>query len=103
MGMGSRIDVSQNSGHGLIEGRIMHCRWFALVQPEPTSFGINPRTLLKGGGRVSRLCVYTGSNNNKEIVAEYSRGWVSLKYNYIDIVEELVNYLERRYSLRVVK
>jgi hypothetical protein len=36
-------------------------------------------------------------------VAEYSRGWVSLKYNYIDIVEELVNYLERRYSLRVVK
>lgn len=102
MDMGGRIDVSQNSGHGLIEGRILHCRWFALVQPEPTSFGINPRTLLKGGGRVSRLCIYTGSAN-KEIVAEYSRGWVSLKYNYIEMVEELVGYLERRYSLRIVK
>ncbi len=100
--MSSRIDVSQNGRHGLIEGRIMHCRWFALVQPEPTSFGINPRTLLKGGGRVSRLCVYIGSSR-KEIVAEYSRGWVSLKYNYIDIVEELVDYLERRYSLKIVK
>ena len=100
--MGSRIDVSHYSGHGLIEGRIMHCRWFALVQPEPTSFGINPRTLLKGGGRVSRLCIYTGSKS-REVVAEYSRGWVSLKYNYIQIVEELVDYLERRYSLMIVK
>jgi hypothetical protein len=100
--MGRRIEVLRNSGCGVIQGRIMHCGWFALVQPEPTDYGINPRTLVKGGGRVSRLCVYIpGSNPQK--VAEYSRGWVGLKYDYIDLVEELVKYLELRYSLRLIK
>ena len=78
--MGSRIDVSQNSGHGLIEGRIMHCRWFALVQPEPTSFGINPRTLLKGGGRVSAVRIYRQYKQGN--CGEYSRAGQP-KYNYI--------------------
>lgn len=97
-----KIEITSNCGHGVVEGRIMHCRWFALVQSEPTNHGINPRTILKGGGRVSRLCIYK-PNKKKDIVADYSRGWVDLKYNYIDMVKELVEYLERRYSLRLVK
>lgn len=100
--MKGRITVTRNSGHGIISGRIMHYHWFALVQPEPTNYGINPRTLLKGGGRVSRLNVYI-LGRKKKVVADYCRGWIELKHNYIDIVRELVDYLERRYSLKVVK
>lgn len=100
--MAGKIEVLRNNGYGVIEGRIMHCYWFALVQADPTEHGINPKTLLKGGGRVSRLCVYSGLKR-RETIAEYSRGWINLKYNYIEVVEELVNYLERRYSLKIVK
>jgi hypothetical protein len=100
--MGRRIEVFSDSRCGVIQGRIMHCRWFALVQSEPTDYGLNPRTLTKGGGRVSRLCVYIPGKNPKR-VAEYSRGWIGLKYDYIDLVEELVGYLEMRYSLRLIK
>lgn len=97
---GNKITVTHGNGKGLIEGKIRHCRWTATVQPKATDCCISPHTLIKGKGRVSQLCIYAG--NNKDAVAEFSKKWIRLQYNYIDMVEELVDYLERRYSLKII-
>jgi hypothetical protein len=100
MDTGNKITVTRDNDKGLIEGKITHCRWSATVQPETTDCCITPHTLIIGKGRVSQLHIYAG--NNKDAVAEFSKKWIRLQYNYIDMVEDLVDYLERRYSLKVV-
>ena len=101
--------------YGYIKGRIDHFSWYALVHKEQIEFGINPKNLQAGEGRISRLCVYKEfteqggnpflptSSVKRYIFANYKREWDVLNTNYEDMVRQLVNYLERRYSLRLIK
>lgn len=109
-----KIDKGCNK-YGYIKGEIDNYAWFALVHKEEMDFGINPIDLSKGKGRVTRLCLYKdqadyGGNPylptlsvKRYIFANYQRDWSVLNRNYYDMVKELITYLERRYSLRVIK
>lgn len=101
-----KIHYSKNR-YGYIRGQIDHFDWYALVHREAVPFGINPDDLEKGGGRVSRLCIYKDipmSNYTKRLIyANYKRKWDVLNSNYEEMVKALVEYLERRYSIQLVK
>ena len=101
--------------YGFIKGRIDNFNWYALVHKDQMDFGINPANLRAGQGRISRLCVYKEfteqggnpflptSSVRRYIYANYKREWDVLNSNYEDMVRQLVNYLERRYSFKLVK
>lgn len=101
--------------YGYIKGTIDNYYWYALVHKEKTDYGINPLDLQTGQGRVSRLCLYKEfcdqggnpylptSSIRRYIYANYRREWDVLNYNHEEMVRQLVSYLERRYSLKLVK
>ncbi|EOC99492.1 hypothetical protein [Caldisalinibacter kiritimatiensis] len=109
------IKVDNNkTRYGFIKGKIGPYRWFALVHKKDVDYGINPKTLEKGKGRIVRLCIYEEVTKeyrlNKDeiytkryIYANYQRRWDVKSKEYIHIVKRLVEYLERRYSLKVIK
>ncbi|BEP28334.1 hypothetical protein [Helicovermis profundi] len=110
------IKISSDSRHqGFIEGTINEFLWFAIVHNDNMEFGINSETLNKGNGKVSRLCIYKDSYDvegnpylpslsiKRLIYANYQREWTILSSSYRKMVQELVRYLERRYSLKIVK
>lgn len=109
-----KIDEGRHR-YGYIRGRIDGFEWYALVHKEESENGINPCSLENGQGRVTRLCVYKdvvehGGNPyaptcsaRRFIYANYKREWDVLNSNHINMVKELITYLERRYSLRIVK
>lgn len=72
---------SKNNQYGIIYGRIDDYNWYALVQKEKVSYGINPVTLEKGDGKVSRLFVYKKFSSKipndfiKSVVADYRHKW----------------------------
>jgi len=114
--MYSKIEVDYNRARfGYLYGRIENYKWFALVQDSEVSYGINLKTLDAGMGRVVRLCIYKESyiNNNQDkrwgkvfknlVIADYKRRWETINLEHKDIIERLVNYLDRRYSLIIVK
>ena len=88
--------------------------WFALVHPEVVENGIDPVTLEKGFGRVTRLCLYKDNTSfegnpflpsmtvRRQIFVNYQEEWSVLNSNNIDMTRDLINYLERRFSLRIV-
>jgi hypothetical protein len=98
---------SSKNRYGYIKGEIDNFSWFALVHKEEVDYGINPYDLGEGSGKVSRLCVYKDIpmvNYTKRLIyANYKRQWDILNSSYEDMVKELVEYLERRYSIRAVK
>ncbi len=106
---------AENYRKGLIYGEINDMEWFALVHKEQNTFGINPGNLRVGQGRVMKLCVFKDSidkegNPNKlifktsrSIYAEYDKKWEVLNVKYYDVIFNLVNYLEKRYSFRIIK
>ncbi len=101
--------------YGYIKGRVEDFYWYALVHKEKLDYGINPQNLQKGYGRISRLCVYKEVIENignpylpiskirRYIYANYKRDWDVLSNSHIDMIKKLVNYLERRYSFRLIK
>lgn len=109
-----KIDSNCNK-FGYIRGNIDNYAWFALVHKEAVENGINPEDLSKGVGRITRLCLYKDHSDflgnphmpslsvKRYIFANYHRDWSVLNRNYYDMVKELITYLERRYSLRLVK
>ncbi len=109
-----KIDKNCNK-YGFIKGNIDNYAWFALVHKEEMEYGINPNDLSKGYGRITRLCIYKDQtdfsgnpylpsmNVKRYIFANYHRDWSVLNRNYYDMVKELITYLERRYSLKVIK
>ncbi|ABY93498.1 MAG: Uncharacterized protein XD65_0006 [Caldanaerobacter subterraneus] len=100
---------SKNNQYGIIYGRIDDYNWYALVQKEKVSYGINPVTLEKGDGKVSRLFVYKKFSSKipndfiKSVVADYRHKWNWLEKDKKELITRLVNYLELRYSLKVLK
>lgn len=109
-----KIDKSTNK-YGYIKGQIDDYAWFALVHKEEMEFGINPNNLTKGNGRITRFCLYKDHtefvgnpylpsvNVKRYIFANYEREWSVFNRNYYDMVKELITYLERRYSFKLVK
>lgn len=113
--MNFNIEIrNKKTRYGYIKGKIENYNWFALVQKREVDYGINPVTLKRGNGKVVRLCIYEELTNEsiinkrgnfgvKLIYADYRRKWNILNETHMNTVKELVNYLERRYSLQVIK
>ncbi|MCG8539775.1 MAG: hypothetical protein MJA82_07520 [Clostridia bacterium] len=110
------IKVDKDSSkYGYIKGKIGNFAWFALVHRDEVEHGINPEDLTKGLGRITRLCLYRDQtdflgnpympslNVKRYIYANYHRDWSVLNKNYYSMVKELITYLERRYSFKLVK
>ncbi len=69
----------------------------------------------KGDGKVTRLCLYKDNYDvegnpylpslsiKRMIYANYQHEWSILNHKYRDMVHELVTYLERRYSMHVLR
>lgn len=101
--------------NGYIKGRIGNFYWYALVHRDKVDYGIDPINLKSGQGRLSRLCIYKeivekGGNPyfpsydiKRYIYVDYKRGWDVLNSNYVEMTKQLVQYLDRRYSLKLVK
>jgi hypothetical protein len=107
--------LNTTKNQGFVEGAIDDFSWFAIVQEEPVEFGIDPHTLSKGAGKVTRLCLYKDNYDvegnpylpslsiKRMIYANYQHEWSILNHKYRDMVYELVTYLERRYSMHVLR
>ncbi|MDR5659394.1 hypothetical protein RH915_07815 [Serpentinicella sp. ANB-PHB4] len=106
MGCKIQLHATKNSRYGYINGQIDDLSWFALVHKEEVEFGINPFNLNTGLGRVSRLCIYKDvpmSNYTKRLIyANYKRKWDVYNGNYEKMIKALVEYLDRRYSIKLV-
>lgn len=101
--------------YGYVRGTVNDFCWYALVHKEQIDHGINPENLEKGQGRISRLCIYKdvveplgnpylpASRIRRYIYANYKRDWDVLSSSHIDMIKYLVNYLERRYSFRLIQ
>lgn len=101
--------------YGYIKGSVGDFYWYALVHKNEIEHGINPVSLQTGQGRISRLCVYKemaepgnhrclpASGIKRYIYANYKREWDVLNSNYVEMVRQLVNYLERRCSFKLIK
>ncbi|MCT4563121.1 MAG: hypothetical protein N4A68_02140 [Maledivibacter sp.] len=100
---------------GYIRGEIENYAWFALVHRDAVEKGIDPNDLTAGTGRITRLCLYKDQTDflgnpympslsvKRYIFANYHRDWSVFNKNYYDMVKELITYLERRYSFKLVK
>ncbi len=115
-GYNYNIKINKNCNkYGYIKGEIGNYEWFALIHKEAIEMGIDPGDLSKGIGRITRLCLYKDHsdfqgnpylpsiNVKRYIFANYHREWSVLNKNYIDMVKDLITYLERRYSFKLVK
>jgi CRISPR/Cas system CSM-associated protein Csm5 (group 7 of RAMP superfamily) len=101
--------------YGYLRGRVDNFYWYALVHKEQLEYGINPDSLQSGQGRVTRLCIYKEviehggnpyvptSSIKRYIYANYKKEWEVFNGNYIEMIRQLINYLERRYSLKLIK
>lgn len=101
--------------YGYIRGKVDNFYWYALVHRELSETGINPVNLKSGQGRVTRLCLYKEvveqggnpfsptSSIRRFIYANYKRDWDVLNSDHVEMVKQLITYLERRYSLKLVK
>jgi len=101
-----KICTSKNR-YGYIRGQIDELSWFALVHKNEVEFGLNPYSLNAGTGKVSRLCIYRDirmTNYTKRLIyANYKRQWDVFNGSYEKMVKDLVSYLDRIYSIKLVK
>jgi len=109
------VITTDNRHQGFVEGTIDEYLWFAIVHEESMEFGIDVKSLSKGTGKVTRLCIYKDAYDvegnpylpslsiKRLIYANFQREWTILNSKYKEMVFELVHYLERRYSFKVLK
>ncbi len=78
-------------------GRIGTIAWEARVTGRPVSYGMNPRTLLKGQGRVTRLVVYQqiGRAEVPHKLALYDGGWQYGRKHNLAVIQRVMAELER--------
>lgn len=106
---------NETEKYGYVTGSIEDFQWFALVHQQPVDYGIQVASLQKGGGRIARLCIYkdvdlildTEDSESIDVVryvyADYKHEWEVLSGEYLTLIETLVRYLDRRYSIALVK
>lgn len=93
---------SAAAGHStLVTGRFGSLSWEARLTSLPVSYGLNPRTLLKGRGRVARLVIYQhlGRPQVPHKLAVYDRGWLFGRKRHLGEIERIVAELGRRGAL----
>lgn len=107
--------INDHRHRGYVEGEIDGLTWFAIVHDDPVETGIDPDSLKRGMGRVTRLCIYQDTSSiegnpylpslsiKRMIYVNYQREWSIFNYNYRGMTKELVEYLERRSSLHIIK
>ncbi|WP_026477084.1 DUF7678 domain-containing protein [Alkaliphilus transvaalensis] len=106
--MAWNIKISHGKNrYGYIRGEIDSFSWYALVHKEEVDYGINPYDLEEGKGRISRLCIYKdipmSAYTKRLIYANYRRKWEVFNSSYEAMIKELVEYLDRIYSIKLVK
>lgn len=82
---------------GLIRGEWNRYQWEARMARGPVSYGLNPRTLYKGSGRIARLVLYEvipGTRMRRK-VATFDRGWHFGRKAHLAAVKRVVSYLEK--------
>lgn len=84
------------------QGRLGSIAWEARLTARPVSYGLNPRTLLKGQGRVARLVLYQSIGRAKvpHKLAVYDRGWHFGRKRHLALIQRVVAELERQGNLR---
>lgn len=83
---------------GVMRGVCGRYHWEARMARGPVSYGLDPLTFYKGGGRVIRLVLYErlGAKGGYRKVAAYDRAWHFGRKEYLSIIERVVRYLEKR-------
>ncbi|MFA5528637.1 MAG: hypothetical protein WC996_08465 [Peptostreptococcales bacterium] len=107
--------TAESYKRGLIYGEIDNIDFVAMAGKESNIYGINCKDLRSGNGRVYKLCVYRDIVEQEEmpdriifktcrhIYAEYDQeGWKVLNMKYYNRVKELIEYLDNRYSFKIV-
>lgn len=84
------------SRDGLLRGEAGPFHWEARLARGPVSYGLNPRTLYKGGGRVARLVLYrqVGETACTRKVAAFDGGWQFGRKAYLALLARIVAFLE---------
>lgn len=106
--------IGEHYKKGLVYGKVNDMEWFAQVNKVESENGINPDCLKSNQGRVMKLCVYKDIieeegdpfklvfKTSRYIYAEYDCKWEVFNMKYYSLIYNLVNYLEKRYSLKVI-
>lgn len=82
---------------GLLRGKLGSYEWEARLTRGPVSYGLDPRTLYKGTGRIARLVLWQripGSNLYRKAAA-FDKGWQFGRKAHLAAVERVVQYLDR--------
>lgn len=107
--------INDHRHRGYLEGEIDGMLWFAIVHEEPVETGIDPETMKRGMGRVTRLCIYQDSSSvdgnpylpsmsiKRIVYVNYQREWSIFHYDFRSMTRELVKYLERRCCMHLLK
>lgn len=84
-------------GAGTRTGRLSGYRYEAHLARGPVSYGLDPRSLYKGWGRVVRLVLYRPVPGTTLWVraAVYHRGWLRGRKAHLELVRRVVELLER--------
>ncbi len=108
------VDRKQKS-YGYLTGHIDQLSWYALLHKEEVPHGIDPETFKRGYGRITRLYLYEEKSSfegnpfapsmslKRTIHAEFDDGWKILNPAYMSYVEELITFVDRRYSFKIIK
>jgi hypothetical protein len=82
---------------GILKGYTGDCEFEVRLARNPVSYGLDPDTLYKRGGRITRLVLYRPLNDSFCIkVAAFDRGWLYGRRQHLGAVRRIVDYLERR-------
>lgn len=82
---------------GVVHGECGGLRWEARLTRGPVSYGLNPATLYKGGGRIARLVLYQpipGTRLDRKVAA-FDKGWQFGRQQHLSALRRVVTYLER--------
>ena len=100
---------------GFIEGQISHYEFYAEILPDVVSDAIDQRTMQKGEGTITQLCIYRDETDEsgdpflptmsirRHIYIQYDRDWKIYNFTFQNMVKELVNYLIRRSRMQIVR
>jgi hypothetical protein len=98
-GFGSGVRLTDvGPRDGIIRGEYGPYRWEVRMARGPVSYGLDPRTLYKGAGRIARLVLYQpmGTSGVYRKVAAFDRGWLFGRSRHLAAITRVVGYLEHR-------
>ncbi|MCD6435946.1 MAG: hypothetical protein J7L15_06115 [Clostridiales bacterium] len=110
------ITINQtNKQFGLIEGTIGKYNFYAHVQKEDVKDGISLVTMQKGHGKITKLCIYEDEVDNsgdpflptmsikRHIYINFENDWKVYNFTFQRMVTDLIEYLDRRSSMTIIR